>query len=68
MLGQLLQTVQWDTAVPAHPGQLVRPAGAGKMVMEVVEVRLRDVDPERPDLGVRAAGHSHAAAPSSRFS
>jgi hypothetical protein len=36
--------------------------------MEVVEVRLRDVDPERPDLGVRAAELGHVAAPSSRFS
>jgi single-stranded DNA-binding protein len=32
--------------------------------MEVVEVWLRDVDPEQPDLGVRASGLSHTAAPS----
>jgi hypothetical protein len=36
--------------------------------VQVVEVGLGDVDPERPDLGVRAVGLSHAAAPSSRFS
>jgi hypothetical protein len=30
--------------------------------------RLRDVDPERSYLGVRAIGLSHAVAPSSRFS
>jgi hypothetical protein len=60
MIGSVLKT--------AHPGQLVRPAGAGKTVMEVVEVRLWDVDPERPDLGVRAPGLSHGTALSSRFS
>jgi hypothetical protein len=48
MIGSVLKT--------AHPGQLVRPAGAGKTVMEVVEVRLWDVDPERPDLGLIGHG------------
>ena len=56
MLGQPLQIVQWDTALPSHPGQLVRPAGAGKTIMEVVEVRLRDVDPERLELGLIGHG------------
>jgi hypothetical protein len=56
VVGQLLQIVKWDTALPAHPGQLIRPAGAGKTVMEVVEVRLWDVDPERPDLSLIGHG------------
>jgi hypothetical protein len=51
VLGQFPQVVRRDTAVPAGAGYLVRPAGAGQPVVQVIEVGWRDVDPERPDLG-----------------
>jgi hypothetical protein len=81
VLDQVLHVVERDPVLPArrdgtrlHPSpallgrQLVGPAGAGQTIVQVVEVGLGYVDPERPDLGVRAVGLSHAAAPSSRFS
>ena len=68
VLGQLLQVVERHAAAPADAGQLVGPAGAGEPIAQVVEVGLGDVDPERPDLGARAAGLTHAPAPSARLS
>ena len=49
--GQVLQVVQRDAASPVVAGGMLRPAGAGDPVLQVVEVGLGDVDPERADLG-----------------
>ena len=52
MLGQLPDVAERDAVVPADAGQLVGPAGAGQPVVQVVQVGLRDVDAERPDVVV----------------
>src|SRR5918993_562601 len=73
VLDQVLHVVERDAVLPArrdgtrlHPSpallgrKLVGPAGAGQTIVQVVEVGLGDVDPERPDLGVRVLNVSHA--------
>src|ERR687893_1809252 len=73
VLDQVLDVVERDAVLPArrdgtrlHPSpallgrQLVRPAGTGQTIAQVVEFGLGDVDPERPDLGVRALNVTHA--------
>ena len=45
-----LSVAQRDAVVPAGAGRLVGPAGPGQPVSQVVEVGLRDIDAERPDL------------------
>ncbi len=62
VLDQFLQVVQRDTAVPACAGNLAGPPDTAQPVVEVVEVGLRDLDPERPDLVVIA----HQRLPSRR--
>ena len=59
VLGQLLQVSERHAPAPSHARQLVGPAGAGEPVPQVIEVRLGDVDPEGPDLGVGAFGTGH---------
>src|SRR5919107_18212 len=54
ILGQLPEVVQRDTAVPARARDPTRPTGAVQPVPEIVQVFLRDVYPERKDLGPRA--------------
>jgi hypothetical protein len=63
--GQLFQVAEGHPAGPADAGQLIRPAGAGKPVTEVVQVGLGDVDPEGSDLGVGvgSAGHGGGSFP-----
>ena len=53
--GQVLQVVQRHAAGPVVVGRVLRPAGAGNPVVQVVEVGLGDVDPEGTDLG--GGGH-----------
>jgi hypothetical protein len=50
VLGQPLHRAQRHAVAGARPGHLVRPPGGGQALGEVVEVALRDVDAERPDL------------------
>jgi hypothetical protein len=47
VVGELLEVVHRHAAVPAGVGQVVGPACAGQPLLEVVEVGLGDVDPER---------------------
>ena len=47
---------EWDAVLPTDTRQLVRPAGAAKAVVKVVQLGLGDVDAERPDLGGGAVG------------
>ena len=61
--GQLLEVTEGDAAGPPDAGQLVGPAGAVQPVAQVVQVGLGDVDPERPDRGVRGVGGGHRSAP-----
>ena len=49
--GQVLQVVQGYAAGPVVAGRVLRPAGPGDPVVQVVEVGLGDVDPEGADLG-----------------
>src|ERR687895_41385 len=70
---QVLDVVERDAVLPARRDgtrldpapallgrQLVGPAGTRQPLGQVVEVGLGDVDPERPDLGVRAVNVTHA--------
>ena len=67
VLGELAQIAQRDTRSQRSPV-----SSSGQRVQATRPWRSRgplgDVDPEGLDIGVRAAGLSHAAAPSSRFS
>jgi hypothetical protein len=54
--GQLLQVPEGHAAGPAHAGQLVRPAGPGQPLAQVVQLGLGDLDAERADLTVVHAG------------
>ena len=59
--GQVLQVAERHARLPAATGQLGRPAGAGQPLAQVIEVGLRNVDPERADLAVRCCGRfAHA--------
>ena len=53
VLGQFPHVVQRDAVVPADIGQLVRPPGPGQPVPQVIQLRLRNVDPEFID-GIHA--------------
>ena len=53
VLGELAQVADRHPTLPHRPGQAGRPPCPGEAVGQVVEVRLRDVDPEFLDL-VRA--------------
>jgi hypothetical protein len=70
VLDQLPQVGERDAVLPAGGGQLLRPAGEGQAVAQVVELGLRDLDPQGPDVpagavcvgcrrgfGVRIRGH-----------
>ena len=57
VLGELTQVVDGHAALPPGPGQAGRPPGPAQAVGKVVQVRLRDVDPEFFDLGCGRAGH-----------
>ena len=50
VLGELLQVAQRHPASPAHAGQLTGPAGGGELVVQVVEIGVRDLATEGPDL------------------
>jgi hypothetical protein len=45
--GQIFEVVQRYAGLPAGTGQLGWPACAGQPLAQVIEVGLRDVDPER---------------------
>ena len=73
VLDQVLDVVERDPVLPARRDgtrlhrspallgrKLVGPAGAGQTIVQVVKVGLGDVDPERPNLGVRALNVTHA--------
>src|SRR5262249_931684 len=63
--GQLLQVAHRHTAGPVTAGQLAGPAGTGEAVAQVVEIRFRYLDLERPDLGAGTIGAGHRVVPSS---
>ena len=44
---------------PADMGQLVGETSAGQAFIQVVQVDLRNLDPERPDLGLAFDGVTH---------
>src|SRR5579859_3941331 len=46
VLGELLDVAQRRAAAPAHAGHLVGPAGGREPLLQVIELRLRDVDLE----------------------
>jgi DNA-binding MarR family transcriptional regulator len=50
-------------AAPAEVGELVGPAGPGQPLLEVVQVGLGDLDPERSQVGVGGAGVGHGRIP-----
>ena len=52
------QVAAGHAALPACPGNAVRPAGAGKPVVQVVDIGLRDRDAEGADVAARVV---HAA-------
>src|SRR5262245_27190044 len=59
VLRQLLEVSQRHASAPADIGELLRPPGVGQPALEVVELRLRDIDAEglhwSPDGPVTAA-------------
>src|SRR4029453_9092622 len=58
--GQFPQVPDRHPAAPADPGELVRPAGPGEAVVQVVQVGLGDVGGEGSDLGGGHAASSTA--------
>jgi len=65
VLRQVPNVAERHAVLVADPGQLVGPAGASEPIVQVVEVRLRDLHPERKDPLVRAIGVVHRGLPSS---
>src|SRR6202030_2821186 len=57
VLGELAQVGNGYAALPVSPGQAGRAAGPWQAVGQVVQVCLRDVDPELTDAGCGRAGH-----------
>src|SRR3984957_2212239 len=46
VLGQLLDVAQRSAAAPADAGHLIGPAGGREPLLQVIELRLRDIDLE----------------------
>ncbi len=60
VVGHLPEISGGDSAAPADPGKLLRPPGGGQAGCQVVELRLRDVDPERAKVGPAGCHATHA--------
>src|ERR1700687_2673418 len=50
--GQIFQVAKRHSSGPAYPRYLLRPAGAGKAVSQIVQIRLTDVDMKRSNHAV----------------
>src|SRR5262249_50285869 len=50
VLGEAPHVRTWHAPLPAGAGQVVWPAGPGEPVVKVVDVALRDLDAEGPDV------------------
>jgi hypothetical protein len=63
--GERLHTVERHAVAVSDAGKLIGPAGPREPVTQVIEVRLRNLDPERPDL-VAPVAHRVPPSPARR--
>ena len=61
VFGEPVKVSERHTPAPVPSEKVVWPAGPRKPVSQVVDIRLWNIDPERPDLGVGAFGIGHRA-------
>jgi hypothetical protein len=63
VFGQVLEVPEGDPAGSAGVGELVGPAGSGQPLLEVVQVGLGDLDPERSQVAIGGVGAGHGRIP-----